>query len=97
MRTYKHDSLPDGEQGRCVLLPEDAEHWVCPFDDAESGKFTCRAPRSLWKMIPNTTTRANFHGREVRHTRHFAVGGGGGVVVCGYGSLVLRLVASELS
>lgn len=73
-----HDSLPDGEEGRCVLLPEDSEHWVCPFDDAESGKFTHRTPRSLGKMIPNTTRLlADFHGREVRHTRWFVFRGGG--------------------
>ena len=57
-------SLPEAEKGRCVLLPENGEHWVSPFDDAESGAFTYRTPCSPSKMS-ETSRLSSFPGREV--------------------------------
>eukprot|EP00903_Cladosiphon_okamuranus_P010648 g10069.t1 len=58
-------SLPDDEKGRCVLLPENGEHWVSPFDDAESGAFTYRTPCSPRKMSEKSRL-SSFPGREVQ-------------------------------
>lgn len=63
-------SLPDGQEDRCVLLPANGEHWLSPFDDAESGTFTYRAPHSPSKMkMPKTRRNSIFRGREVRCER----------------------------
>ncbi|CAM9157825.1 unnamed protein product [Ectocarpus sp. 6 AP-2014] len=59
-------SLPDGQEDRCVLLPAKGEHWLSPFDDAESGTFTYRAPHSPSKMKMSKTRRiSSFRGREI--------------------------------
>lgn len=64
--------------GRCVLLPDHGEHWVSPFDDAQSGAFTYRTPCSLRKMS-ETARLSSFPGREVQrygstHTRPSSIG-----------------------
>lgn len=57
-------SLPDNEKGRCVLLPNDEEHSVSPFDDAARECFVHLTPRV--SSIPRKAGPGNFYGREVR-------------------------------
>ncbi|CAM9736479.1 unnamed protein product, partial [Sphacelaria rigidula] len=54
--------LPESERGRCVLLPDNGDHSVSPFDDAQPRSFvnvTPRLPRMHCKQ-----GSPNYLGRE---------------------------------
>lgn len=65
LNSSRDGSLPPRERDRCVLLPEDGDHSISPFDDVEGRRFSDVTPR-LPRMNYGKQGSTNFLGREVR-------------------------------
>lgn len=56
--------LPQSELDRCALLPPNGDHFLSPFDDATSRRFTNLTPRL--PGVPSNLRSTKFLGRETK-------------------------------